>query len=185
MISSLQCFVNYKTFCNHDFLKDSQLITFVSTLPIDPSILECSKSTIKTCDLFPTSSTSTTFFEATKIFLDRRNKENVPILFPAVQDLLVRDESNDSVVKVIQDLFLVRNDWQINLRSVIWEKVNGFTSKDIDTLKGEECSSTMKHNLENFLKVTAAVDGIKWEPIGWEEMTDAWWSHWELDQFFY
>jgi len=185
MLPSLECLVNFWTLSNYDFLKKSQLVTFVSSLSIDPTFLESSKSTLKTMNLFPNSSSTPTFPQATKIRLNRRKEENMITLFPGVEELYVYDACKDKVLKTIGELFVVRNDWQIKLRSVVWKKADGFTPEDVDTLKAEECFPALKKDLKRYLKVTATHAGeLKWEAIDRNAMKDVWWSHFELDQFF-
>jgi len=185
MLPSLECSVNFWTLSNNDFLKKSQLVLFVSSMSIDPTILEASKSTLKTIYLFPNSSSTPTFPQATKISFTRKNEENIIGLFPSVEELFVDDYCKDKVMKTIGDLFVVRNDWQIKLRSVVWQKKDRFTSEDVETLKAHECFPALKKDLNYYLKVTATDAGeLKWEAIDWKAMVDVGWSHWELDQFF-
>ena len=99
-------------FSNYDFLKKSRLVTFVCNNWIEPSILEASKSTVKTLNLESNAKLIFAFPKATKVCLARRYKEVVGDLQPLVEELFVWDSCTDDVIQSIEESI----ETQINVK---------------------------------------------------------------------
>jgi len=170
-------------FSNYDFIKQSRLVTFVCTFDeIEPSILESSKSAIKTLCLWPKAKLCLCFPKATKAYLDRRFEENVSEVVLSVEEFFVSDHCGDEVVQSIENLLQLKVDGHRKLKSLLWGKWKGFQGQDLPLL--QQRGIKFEGGL-NVLKVIATSVGVQWQKVEFngEEHHAHLWNHYELDQF--
>jgi len=173
------------SFSNYDFIKQSRLVTFVCTnVVFEPSILDSSKSTIKTLLLWPKAKLCLCFPKATKVYLWRRPVENVIELMPSVEEFFVWDLCGDDVVQSIEKLLQLKVDGHRQLKSLLWWKYYGFQRQDLPLLRQRGIKFEGRNNV---LKVIATSVGVQWQKVEFneEEYNAHLWNYYELDQFFH